>query len=238
VDDIVLEMPGDMGAMEGDPAPPTSKGTAVGGYLSSAASKQGLGWMLELEDEDSDMQKPLLYVFRPTTAVFCPARRGVVKRHFPDRKDPLLTLFLPLSIASPTPSLLLLVWWAAGKSWTLTQETSCTSFAASCCRLTWEATTAPLFGTTQVGTAPVPARSAPLALPPCPCPKHHPPRFCFGKCLILFPSVVTPSCANSIVGSKPTHSVCVCVCVCVRRSKELNCCTTHCRSAGVGHCVV
>lgn len=103
MDDIVLEMPGDMGAMEGDPAPPTSKGTAVGGYLSSAASKQGLGWMLELEDEDSDMQKPLLYVFRPTTAVFCPARRGVVKRHFPDRKDPLLTLFLPYCVPNTLP---------------------------------------------------------------------------------------------------------------------------------------
>eukprot|EP00037_Helgoeca_nana_P008320 m.74099 g.74099 ORF g.74099 m.74099 type:complete len:266 (+) comp18863_c0_seq1:41-838(+) len=106
VDDIVLEMPGDMGAMEGDPAPPTSKGTAVGGYLSSAASKQGLGWMLELEDEDSDMQKPLLEeldidpgdILHKLRCILLPFDMGgydrSVVRDNPDFWGPLLVVFL------------------------------------------------------------------------------------------------------------------------------------------------
>jgi hypothetical protein len=40
----------------------STQGTAVGGYLSSAAKKQGLGWLMELEEDDEEDQKPLLCV--------------------------------------------------------------------------------------------------------------------------------------------------------------------------------
>lgn len=36
------------------------QGTAVGGYMSSMAKKQGLGWLMELEEDDEEDQKPLL----------------------------------------------------------------------------------------------------------------------------------------------------------------------------------
>ena len=36
------------------------QGTAVGGYMSSMAKKQGLGWLTELEEDDEEDQKPLL----------------------------------------------------------------------------------------------------------------------------------------------------------------------------------
>eukprot|EP00038_Savillea_parva_P014502 m.11150 g.11150 ORF g.11150 m.11150 type:complete len:271 (+) comp2822_c0_seq1:88-900(+) len=110
VDEIHLEMPGELGDME-TPGGQRKPGqgvpaSAVGGYLASAATKQGLGWMLELEDDDEDMQKPLLEeldinpgdIVHKLRCILLPVNmagydRSVVRDN-PDFWGPLLVVFL------------------------------------------------------------------------------------------------------------------------------------------------